>query len=78
MWECRVQRVNLTLTVLLQRDTRLSLSFAAVLFTLLTLNTLLTICRSEQTALFLSFLAKTALAYLPTALSVALRRHFSF
>ena len=33
---------------------------------------------SEQTALFLSLLSKTALAYLPTALFVALRPPFSF
>ena len=56
----------------------LSLSSAAVLFTSLTLNALLTICCSRQTALFLSLLAKTALTYLPTALSVALRQLFSF
>ena len=48
----------------------LFLFFAAVLFTFLTLNALLTIWCSGQTALFLSLLAKTALAYLPTALSV--------
>ena len=52
--------------------------FAAVLFTSLTLNTLLMIWCSGQTALFLSLLAKTGLAYLPTALSVALRPSFSF
>ena len=56
----------------------LSLSSAAVLFTSLTLNALFTICCSRQTALFLSLLAKTALAYLPIALSVALRPPFSF
>ena len=56
----------------------LFLSFAAVLFTSLTLNALLTIWCSGQTALFLSLLAKTALAYLPTALSVASRPPFSF
>ena len=54
------------------------LSFAAVLFTSLTLNALLTIWCSRQTILFLSFLVKTALAYLPTALSVASRSPFSF
>ena len=54
------------------------LFFAAVLFTSLTLNALLTIWCSGQTALFLSLLAKTALTYLPTALSVALRSPFSF
>ena len=52
------------------------LSFAVVLFTSLTLNALLTIWCSGQRALFLSLLAKTALAYLPTALSVALRPPF--
>ena len=46
----------------------LSLSFAAVLFTSLTLNALLTIWCFGQ----------TALAYLPTALFVALRPPFSF
>ena len=56
----------------------LSLSFAAVLFTSLTLNALLTIWCSGQTALFLFLLAKTAPAYLPTALSVTLRPPFSF
>ena len=56
----------------------LFLSFAAVLFTSLTLNALLTIWCSGQTALFLSLLAKTALAYLPTALSVSSRPLFSF
>ena len=54
----------------------LSLFFAAVLFTSLTLNALLTIWCSGLTAMFLSLLAKTALAYLPTALSVALRPPF--
>ena len=43
----------------------------------LTLSSL-TIWCSGQTALFLFFLAKAALAYLPTALSVALRPLFSF
>ena len=38
----------------------------------------LTIWYSGQTALFLSLLKKTTLAYLPTALSVALRPPFSF
>ena len=56
----------------------LFLSFAAVLFTSLTLNALLTIWCSGQTALFHFFLSKTALAYLPTALSVALKPLFSF
>ena len=56
----------------------LFLSFAAVLFTSLTLNALLTIRCSGQTALFLSFLENTALAYLPTALSVAPRPLLSF
>ena len=56
----------------------LFLSFAAVFFTSLTLNALLTMWCSGQTALFFSLLAKTALAYLPTALSVTLRPHFSF
>ena len=56
----------------------LFLCFAAVLFTSLTLNALLTIWCSGQTALFFSRLAKTALAYLPTALSVASRPPFSF
>ena len=56
----------------------LFLSFAAVLFTSLTLNALLTIWCSEQTALFLFLLAKAALAYLPTALSVASRPPFIF
>ena len=54
----------------------LFLSFAAVHFTSLTLNALLTIWCSGQTASFLSFLAKTALAYLLTALSVASRPPF--
>ena len=53
-------------------------SFAAVLFTSLTLNALLMIWCSGQTALFLSLLAKTGLAYLPTALSVASRPPFPF
>ena len=56
----------------------LFLSFAAVLFTSLTLNALLTIWCSGKTALFLSLLAKKALACLPTALSVALRPRFCF
>ena len=56
----------------------LFLSFAAVLFTSLTLNALLTTWCSGQTALFLSLLAKTGPAYLPTALSVASRPPFSF
>ena len=56
----------------------LFLCFAAALFTSLTLNALLTMWCSEQTALFFSRLAKTALAYLPTALSVASRPPFSF
>ena len=56
----------------------LFLSSAAVLFTSLTLNALLTIWCSGQTALFLSLLAKTGLSYLPTALSVASRPPFSF
>ena len=56
----------------------LFLSFGAVLFTSLTLNALLAIWCSGQTALFLFLLAKTALAYLPTALSVASRPPFSF
>ena len=50
----------------------------AALFTSLTLNSLLTIWCSGQTALFLSFLAKAALAYWPTAFSVVLRPLFSF
>ena len=54
----------------------LFLSFAAVLSTSLTLNALLTIWCSGQTALFLFLLAKTALTYLPTALSVASRTPF--
>ena len=54
----------------------LFLSFAAVFFTSLTQNALLTIWCSGQTALFLSLLAKTALAYLQTALSVASRPTF--
>ena len=41
----------------------LFLSFVAVLFTSLTLNALFTIWCSGQTALFLSLLAKTAVAY---------------
>ena len=56
----------------------LFLSFAAVLFTSLTLNALLTIWCSGQTALLLFLLAKTALAYFPTALFVALRPSFLF
>ena len=55
----------------------LFLSFAAVLFTSLTLNALLTIWCSGQAALFLSLSAKTGLAYLPTGLSVASRPPFS-
>ena len=54
------------------------LFFAAVLFTFLKLNALFTICCSGQTALFLYFLAKTALAYLPTTFSVASKPLFSF
>ena len=56
----------------------LFLSSAAVLFTSLTLIALFTIWYSGQTALFLSYLARAALAYLPTALFVALRSPFSF
>ena len=56
----------------------LFLSFASVFFTSVTLNALLTIWCCGQTALFLSLLAKAALTYLPTALSVALRPPFSF
>ena len=56
----------------------LFLSFVAVLFISLTLNAILTIWCSGQMALFLSLLAKTGLAYLPTALSVASRPPFSF
>ena len=55
-----------------------SLSSAAALFTSLTLNAFLTIWCSGLTALFLFFLARAALASLPTALSVALRPPFSF
>ena len=55
-----------------------SLSLAKVrLSPTLTLSPLM-IWYSEQTALFLFFLAKAALAYLPTALSVALRSLFPF
>ena len=43
----------------------------------MTLNALLTIWCSRQAALFLSLLAKTALVYLPTALSLWHRGHFS-
>ena len=53
------------------------LSSTAAFSTSLTLNGLLTLWCSRQTALFLFLLAKTALAYLPTALSMALRLHFS-
>ena len=58
----------------------LSLFFAAILFTSLTLNALFTIWCFVQTALFLSLLARAAQAYLPTALSVALGHQppFSF
>ena len=56
----------------------LFLSSASVLFNSLTLNARFTIWCSAQTALFLSFLAKTALAYLPTVLSLPLRPPFSF
>ena len=56
----------------------LFVSFVAVLFTSLTLNALLTIWCSGQMALFLSLLAKTDLAYLPTTLSVPSRPPFSF
>ena len=69
---------TLTLTILLQRNTRLFFSFVAALFTSLTLNVLLTIWCSGQTALFLSFLVKTLLVNLPTAFSVASRPPFSF
>ena len=55
-----------------------SLSFTAVHFTSLTLNALLTIWCSGQTAPFLSLLAKTDLAYLPTALFLTLRPPSSF
>ena len=48
----------------------LSLSLAAAPFISLTLYALLTIWCSGQTALFLSLLAKAALAYLSTALSL--------
>ena len=61
-----------------EKYSSLFLFFAAVLFTSLTLNALLTIWCSGQTALFLSLLAKTALAYLPTAFPVASRPPFSF
>ena len=54
----------------------LFLSFAAVFFTSLALNAFFTIWYSGQTAMFLSLLAKMALAYLPTALSVASRPPF--
>ena len=68
-----------TLTVLLQGNTGLFLfPLLLLFFTSLTSNALLMILCSGQTALFLSFLAKTALAYLPIALSVALRPPFSF
>ena len=69
---------TLTLTVLPWEYSSLFLAFAAVFFTSLTLNALLTIWCSGQMALFLSLFAKTALAYLPTALSVASRPPFSF
>ena len=67
-----------TLTLLLQRNSRFSFLSAAVLFTSLTLNALLTIWFPRQTALYLSLLARAALAYLPTALSMALRTLFPF
>ena len=55
---------TLTLTVLLQWNTRLFFFFfTAALFTSLTPNALFTIWCSGQTALFLSLLAKAALAY---------------
>ena len=44
----------------------------------MTLNALLTIWCSGQTALFLFLLARAAAAFLPTALSVALRPLFPF
>ena len=50
--------------------------FAAVHFISLTLNALLTVWCSGQTAQFLSLLAKAALAYSPTALSEELRPPF--
>ena len=56
----------------------LSLSSAAALFNSLALNALFTIWCSGQTALSFSFLATAALAYLPTALSLALRPPFLF
>ena len=55
----------------------LSLSSAAALFTSLILKAFFTIWCSGQTALFLFILAKAALAYFPTALSLALRPPFS-
>ena len=55
----------------------LFLSFDAVPFTSLTLNALLTTWCFGETGLFLSLLAKTALAYLPPALFVASRPNFS-
>ena len=68
---------TLIVSVLLQRNTHLFL-FSLLLFSSVTLNALLTIWCSRETALFLSFLAKVALVYLPTALSVALRPTFPF
>ena len=67
---------TLILTVLLQRNTCLFFFLLLLFSTSLTLNALLMIWRSGQTILFLSFLAKTALAYLPIALSVALSHIF--
>ena len=63
---------TLTLIVLFQRNTRLF--HLLLFFTSLALNGLLTIWSSGLTALFL--LAKAAMVYLPTALSVALRPLF--
>ena len=57
-------------------DSTLSLAKVRLSLTL-TLSPLM-ICCFEQTALFLFLLAKAALAYLPTALSVALRPLFPF
>ena len=61
-----------------EKYSSLFLSSAAALFTSLTPNALLTIWCSGKTALFLFLLAKAALAYLPTALFMALRPPYSF
>ena len=61
-----------------EKYSSLSLSYAAALFNSLKLYALLKIWCSGQTALFLPFLAKADVAYLPTAHSATLRPPISF